>query len=132
VETSSPRPWPDAPRSLVVAAVLVCLEGLFGIGFGIAEALHTTSSRATMGVSTALFFVVVGAALVFCAWGLSRSSGWARGPVLIAQLLCLGLAWNFKGGDTWPGAIALAVPAIGVLVAILRPASLAALDGSRD
>ncbi|MFL6105965.1 MAG: hypothetical protein ACJ716_00070 [Marmoricola sp.] len=128
METSSARPWPDAPRPLLVAAVLVTLEGLFGVGFGIAEALHTTSSRATMGATTSLFFAVFGAALVGCAWGLSRASGWARGPVLIAQLLALGLAWNFKDGDTWPASIALAVPALAVLVALLRPESLAALD----
>ena len=128
METPWSRLQPHAPRSLLVAAVLVGLEGLFGVGFGIAEALHTTSARATMGVTTSLFFAAFGAALVGCAWGLSRSQAWARGPVLIAQLLALGLAWNFKGGDTWPAAVALAVPAIAVLVAMLRPESLAALD----
>ncbi|RNL80065.1 hypothetical protein EFL95_14210 [Nocardioides marmorisolisilvae] len=112
-----------------MAAVLVTLEGLFGVGFGIAEAFHTTPARATMGVTTSLFFAVFGAALVGCAWGLSRSAAWARGPVLIAQLLALGLAWNFKDGDTWPASIALAVPAVAVLIAMLRPESLAALDG---
>jgi hypothetical protein len=129
VETPLPRSWPDAPRPLVVAAALVALEGLFGVGFGIAEAFHTTSARATMGVTTALFFAAFGAALVGCAWGLTRSASWARGPVLIAQLLALGLAWNFKDGGTWPASVALAVPAVAVLVAMLRPASLAALDG---
>ena len=119
---------PSAPRRGVWGPTLVGLVGLFGIGFGIAEAFHTTSARATMGVSTSLFFAVFGAALVLCAWGLSRSSAWARGPVLIAQLLALGLAWNFKDGDTWPASIALAVPAVAVLVSMLRPASLAALD----
>lgn len=129
MDAPSSRPWPGAPCPLLVAAALVSLEGLGGIGFGIAEALHTTSARATMGVTTSLFFAVLGAALVLCAWGLSRSAAWARGPVLIAQLLALGLAWNFKDGNTWPASIALAVPAAVVLVAMLRPASLAALDG---
>ena len=129
MESPREHSWPSAPRSLLVAAGLVVLEGLVGVGFGIAEALHTTSARATMGVTTSLFFAAFGAALVGCAWGLSRSGAWARGPVLIAQLLALGLAWNFKDGDTWPASIALAVPAIAVLVAMLRPASLAALDG---
>ncbi|MFL6022276.1 MAG: hypothetical protein ACJ72O_02980 [Marmoricola sp.] len=119
---------PSAPRPLLLAALLVALEGLFGVGFGIAEAFHTTAARAAMGVTTSLFFAVFGAALVLCAWGLSRSASWARGPVLIAQLLALGLAWNFKDGDTWPASVGLAVPAVAVLVAMLRPASLAALD----
>jgi peptidoglycan/LPS O-acetylase OafA/YrhL len=132
VEAPSSRSWPDAPRPLLVAAALACLEGLLGIGFGIGEAFHTTSARATMGVSTSLFFVLFGAGIVLCAWGLSRASAWARGPVLIAQLLALGLAWNFKDGDTWPASVVLAVPAVAVLVAMLRPAALAALDDHHD
>ena len=107
-------------------------QGLVSAGFGIAEALHTTSARATMGVTTSLFFVAFGAALVLCAWGLSRSSTWARGPVLIAQLISLGLAWNFRDGDTLPAAVGLAVPAVAVLVAMLRPDSIAALDDLGD
>jgi hypothetical protein len=132
VEALSPRAWPDAPRPLLLAAALVSLEGLVAVGFGIAEAFHTTSARATMGVTTSLFFVVFGAALVLCGWGLSRSSAWARGPVLIAQLISLGLAWNFRTGDTWPAALGMALPAVVVLVAMLRPESIAALDDFGD
>jgi len=128
VEAPSPRAWPAAPRPLLLAAVLVTAEGLVAIGFGIAEAFHTTSARATMGVTTSLFFVAYGAAMVLCAWGLSRSRTWARGPVLIAQLISLGLAWNFRDPDTLPAALGLAVPAALVLVAMLRPESIAALD----
>lgn len=132
VEPPPSRPWPDAPRSLLLAAALVSAQGLVSAGFGVLEAFHTTSARATMGVTTSLFFVVFGAALVLCAWGLSRSSTWARGPVLIAQLISLGLAWNFRDGDTLPASIGLAVPAVAVLVAMLRPESIAALDDLGD
>lgn len=132
METSPTNPRPAAPRALQVAAALVGAEGLFAAGFGVAEAFHTTSARATMGVTTALFFVAFGAALLGCAWGLTRAHVWARGPVLIAQLLALGLAWNFKDGDTWPASVALALPAVVVLVAMLRPESIAALDGGQD
>jgi len=119
---------PAAPTPLRVAAVLVVLEGLAIAVLGALEAFHTTSSRAVMGVTTSLFFVAFGLALVACAWGLSRVSTWARGPVLLAQLIWLGLAWNFRHGDTLPIAIALAVPAVVVLVGMLNSASVEALE----
>jgi hypothetical protein len=128
---SSPEPAAPrrAPAPLLVAAAGVALEGLGVIGYGVAEALHTTAARATMGASTALFLVAVGAGLVFCASALVRVRSWGRGPVLLAQLMALGLAWSFRGGSTWGIAIALLVPAVVVLVAMLQPSTLRALEG---
>ncbi|MFL6159024.1 MAG: hypothetical protein ACJ72D_23295 [Marmoricola sp.] len=117
------------PTALRVAAVVVACEGLGAAVFGIVEALNTHSSRAVMGVTTSLFFVVYGAGLLVCARGLSRAQSWGRGPVLISQLIALGLAWNFRSGGTWPISVLLAVPAVAVLVAMLHPTTLAALDG---
>jgi hypothetical protein len=48
--------------------------------------------------------------------------------VLLGQLIQLGLAWNFREGDTLPVAIALAVPAVIVLAGLFHPASMKALD----
>jgi hypothetical protein len=81
-----------------------------------------------MGVTTAAFFAAYGALLVFCGWQLTRGSAWVRGPVLLAQLIQLGLAWSFRDGDTLPVAIGLAVVAAVVLAGLLHPASLRALD----
>ena len=118
-----------APAPLLVAAGVVLLEGVVSAAYGLAELLHLTGSRAVMGVTTAAFFLVYGVAMAFCAWGLTRVQVWARGPVLLAQLISLGLAWNFRTGDTWPISVALAVPAVVVLVGMLHPRTLAALDG---
>jgi hypothetical protein len=98
------------------------------LGYGISEAANTTSHRFVMGASTTLFFVVYGAALILCAWGMNSLRSWARGPVLFSQLAWLGLAWNFRTGGTWPISVILAVPAVLVLVALLQPASLDALN----
>src|SRR5689334_7182652 len=96
--------------------------------YGIGEAVHITSDRVTMGVTTSVFFVAYGAAMMLCAWGLNRLRTWARGPVLLAQLIWLGLAWNFREGDTLPLAIGLAVPAAIVLTGMLLPSSVDALE----
>lgn len=131
VDSGSPYSRHGAPP-LVVAAGLTLVEGLLTVMYGIGEALHISSGRLTMGVTTSVFFVAYGAAMVLCAWGLNRLSTWARGPVLLAQLIWLGLAWNFRAGDTLPIAIGLAVPAVIVLVGMLLPSSVDALEHGRD
>jgi hypothetical protein len=80
-----------------------------------------------MGLSTTIFFIVYGALLVGCAWTVTRLHSWARSPILLAQLIQLGVAWSFRGGSTTPVAIALAVVAVVVVVGLLHPASIDAL-----
>lgn len=126
-DSSHPRPQPPTP--LLVAAAVVVVEGLVSFGFGIAEALHTTGERIALGVTTSLFFVAYGAGMVLCAWGLTRLQTWARGPVLLAQLIALGLAWNFRDAETLLVTVGFAVPAVVVLVGMLHPQTLEALEG---
>ena len=128
MDSGSPYSRHGAPPPLVVAAGLTLVEGLLTVMYGIGEAVHITSNRLVMGVTTSVFFVAYGAAMMLCAWGLNRLQTWARGPVLLAQLIWLGLAWNFREGDTLPLAIALAVPAALVLVGMLVPSSVDALE----
>ena len=129
----SPYSRHGAPAPLVTAAGLTFVEGLVTAMYGIGEAVHITSERLVMGVTTSVFFLVYGAALIVCAWALNALRTWSRGPVLLTQLIWLGLAWNFRDGDTWPLAVCLAVPAIVVLVGMLVPSSVDALErGPRD
>lgn len=118
---------PDVPVPLKVAAVVVVVQGLFAVVFGAAEAFNFTSARAVMGATTALFFIAFGAGMLLCAWGLVRLHSWARGPVLLAQLMSLGLAWNFRGEETEWISVVLAVPAVIGLVGMLHPKTVAAL-----
>ncbi len=118
----------DAPAPLVVAASLAAVEGLVIGVYGLLELFSVTPGRVTMGVTTAAFFVAYGALLVFCGWQLTRRAAWARGPVLLAQLIQLGLAWNFRDGDTLPVAIGLALVSVVVLAGLFHPASMRALD----
>jgi len=116
------------PRSLTVAAGVVIAEGLVAAAFGVAEALNITSARVVMGATTSLFFVAFGAGLLLCAWGLVRMNSWARGPVLLAQLMALGLAWNFRGDETGWISVLLMVPGVIGLIAMLHPRTIEALN----
>lgn len=119
---------PEAPGPLRVAAVVVALQGAFAVVFGAAEALNTSAERAVMGTTTSIFFIGFGLGLLFCAWGLSKVRPWARGPVMLAQLMSLGLAWNFRGGETAWISVVLMIPAVIGLIGMLHPRTLEALN----
>ena len=108
------------------------IQALALVIFGVVE-LVSHHRDLGFGVGAALFFVAYGVGIGFCAWGLLDLHRWARGPTLLIELLNLGLAWSLRGASTWGAAIALAVPSVVVLVCILLPASVEALetDGGR-
>ncbi|MEO7421215.1 MAG: hypothetical protein ABIU87_02335 [Ornithinibacter sp.] len=142
-EADQDRPEPDpttrspyspygTPAPLAAAAGLTLVEGFLTGAFGLAEAANLDSDRLVMGLSTALFFAAYGVVLLVCAWGMNTVRAWSRGPVLLSQLIWLGLAWNFRSGDTLPVAIALAVVAALVLAGLLHPRSIDALERSSN
>ena len=120
------------PAPLVVAASLVAVEGVLLVIYGALEAASLTAGRLTMGITTAVFFLVYGAGLLVCAWALRGLRSWARSPVVLAQLIQLGLAWSFRGGETTYVAVGLALVGLVVLVGVLHPASIDALSGERE
>lgn len=125
-----PLPSPHqrrVPAPLVVAASLVGVEAVCLVLFGLAELRSLTSTKLAMGVTTSLFFVVYGAGLGVFAWLLHRRRSWVRAPVVLAQLIQLGVAWSFRSGETAFVSVLLTVVAVVVLVGIFHPASLAAL-----
>ncbi len=126
--TRTPYSPHGTPAALATAAGLTLVQGLLTLIFGVTELVSLDSERLVMGLTTSIFFLAFGAGLVVCARGLYAVRTWARGPVLITQLLWLGLAWNFRDGDTWPVAVLLAVGALLVLAGMLHPRSIAALE----
>ncbi|MCW2866039.1 MAG: hypothetical protein JWR20_227 [Marmoricola sp.] len=126
--TRSPYSPHGTPAPLSAAAGLTFVQGLLVVLYGIGELANLSAGRLTMGLTTAVFLVAAGVALLLCAWGLHAVRPWARGPVLLAQLLLLGLAWSFRSGATLVVAVVLAVSAAVVLAGLLHPRSLEALD----
>lgn len=130
--TDPAQPHPAGARSLpaplVVATSLAALEGVLLVLYGVVELTAVQGDKAVMGVSTAVFFLVYGAGLVFCAWKTYRRESWARSPVVMAQLIQLGVAWSFWGGSSTVASVVLGLVALVVLAGIFHPASLAALS----
>ncbi len=126
---TSPAPArPHPPVPLRLAATLAGLEAVLLIGYGIVLLASLHTERLAMGLTTPLFFLLYGAALGGCAWTLTRLHSWARAPLVLAQLIQLGLAWNSRGGAPLALTLALALVAVLVLVGIFHPASMRALD----
>lgn len=97
------------------------------------EVADVTVGRLTMGLTTALFFAAYGLLLLASSWLILQGRTWARGPMLMAQLMQLGIAWNLREGETWPAAVVIAVVAIAVIGAMVHPATIAAIEsGERD
>jgi hypothetical protein len=112
---------------LKVAASLAGVEAILLVIQGVAEILAVSGERVAMGLTTAVFFVLYGAGLGFCAWALTRLRSWARAPIVVAQLIQVLVAASFWGGATTWVAVGLGVLALVVLVGIFHPASIHAL-----
>jgi hypothetical protein len=116
-----PPTAPANPPQLLVAASLVAVQGLLLLLFAVLELASLSAERMSMGVTTSVFFLAYGAALLGCAWALTRRHSWARGPVLLTQLIQLGLAWNLR--DYPQFAVPMAVVALIVIAGMLHPAT---------
>jgi hypothetical protein len=112
---------------LVVAASLVAVEGGLLLLLAVLELRSLSADRASMAVTVTVFFVLYGVGLLLCARAVSRGRSWARSPIVLAQLIQLGVAWNYRGGATTGLAIGLAVVAAIVVAGLLHPASVEAL-----
>lgn len=121
----SADPGADRPPQLTVAASLAAVQGLVLLVLAVLELASVSSERLGFGVSTAVFFAAYGLVLMGAALALWRRHGWARGPVLITQLIVLGLAWNLR--EHVLAAIGLAVVGLVVVAAVVHPDTVAAL-----
>ena len=116
------------PPPLVVAASLVAVEAFVLAALGVLELASIRSTRLTMGATTAAFFLAAAAALAWCAWSLWNVRRWARGPVVMTQLIQLGLAWNLWAGSTKPVSAGLALVALVVIAGLVHTASTQVLE----
>ena len=123
-----PSDRPAVPPPLTVAATVAAVQGLLFVGYAVLEIANLSGSRVAMGVTTSGFFGLYGVGLIVCAWRLTRLESWARAPLVLAQLIHLGLAWSFWGGSTRPVSVVLLLAAAIVLAGVFHPASIDALD----
>jgi hypothetical protein len=119
---------PPNPAPLVAAASLVAVEGALLVGYAVLELASMSSDRVAVAVTTSVFFAAYGVLLLACARAVTRGQSWGRSPIVLAQLIQLGVAWSFRGGDTTLIAVALAAVALVVLAGLLAPSSVDALS----
>ena len=124
-ETGTDPLRPQVPPPLTVAVSVVAVQGLGVLLFAVLQLADVSSERASVGVSNAFFFGAYGALLLAAAWALWRRAAWARGPVMLTQLICLGLAWSVR--DLVYLAVVMAASALVALAGLLHPDSMAAL-----
>ena len=127
--TATPALGPR-PLTLVVAAALLAVEGLAGLGYAVLELGQIRMTRAAVGVGVAILMACFGLVLLLVARGVFLGKRWSRAPAVVMQLILLPLAWSFKGGSTTWVAVVLAVVAITALVGLLHPRSTAVFIGS--
>lgn len=89
-----------------------------------------SSQRLALGITNAVFFAGYGVGLGICARGLLQLRTWCRGPIVLTQIIQLGVAWSFASRETLLWTVLLGVPAVVVLIAMLAPSTTAALYGS--
>lgn len=130
VTTAGPDRVPPPP--LVVAAALTALLALALAVLGVLELANLRAIRLTMGLTTSVFFLGAAVALAWCAWSLWRVRRWARGPVVMADLIVLGLAWNLRDVETLLLPVGLALVAVVGIAGLLHPATTAALEDEPD
>jgi hypothetical protein len=114
------------PLLLTVASGIVVLQSLVLVVCGVLVLVNTGGDFAALGVGSAIFFLIAGVGLGACAVGLLGLNSWARAPIVLADLIELGLAWDAHRTATGL-AIGLAVLAIAGLACLLSPPSIEAL-----
>lgn len=124
-------PLARSPRPLLLGALVSATEGVVLVVYGLAQLFTFTLDRAVLVLTNAVFFVVYGGALAVFSWLLAtRLRSWTRAPLVLAQLIQLGVAWNVRDlGGGGPSAVLL-VAALVVLVGVFHPSSLRAVEAS--
>ncbi|GAA1658257.1 hypothetical protein GCM10009733_064960 [Nonomuraea maheshkhaliensis] len=121
------------PLTLLIAAAVVAVEGLVALGLGVFVAVETltgTPDDMTSAVAEAVFGLLVGAGLLWVAWGgLFRMERWGRSPAVVTQIFMLPVGGTLITSDLPQLGIPLIVVALAGLAALLAPPTTHALYG---
>lgn len=99
--------------ALAVAVVLV-VRGFTG-----------ADQRVVSGFGTAIWFVLIGGAVLAAGWALLVGKRWGRGLAVFAQLLLLPVAWYLTVGSSQPAfGIPVAIVALATLALLFSPSTL--------
>ncbi len=119
----------SAARRISLAALLVAGQALLLVALAGIELASLNRERPSVALTTGAFYLLFGGALAVAARGLARHRTWSRAPVVLAELISVGVGWSFRGGATTWVCVALIAWALVVLVIVFPPSTTAALYG---
>jgi hypothetical protein len=121
------------PLTLLIAAAVVAVEGLVALGLGVFVAVETltgTPDDMTSAVAEAVFGLLIGAGLLWVAWGgLFMMERWGRSPAVVTQIFMLPVGGTLITSDLPQLGIPLIVVALAGLATLLAPPTTHALYG---
>jgi hypothetical protein len=117
------------PPALLVAAVLLAVQAVAALVFGVLEASQIRPVRVVMGVGVTVLMLGYGVLLGLLARAVSRARRWSRGPAVVTQLILLLLGYSFRQPPTTAAGFVMGVVALTVLVCLLLPTSTRAFLG---
>jgi peptidoglycan/LPS O-acetylase OafA/YrhL len=117
-----------SPATVRQAGVVVALEGVALVVVAailVVRAIGGAHEKAISGYGTAVWYVVMGAAVFAAGWALWTGRRWGRGLAVFAQLLLLPVAWYIAvGSQQWAYGVPVAVMAVGALALLFSPSAL--------
>jgi hypothetical protein len=110
------------------AAIVVSLEGLAGViaaGWYIGSGLVGTAEPGMNKFGTAMWFAIMGSAVLAAGWALWTGRRWGRGLAVFAQLILLGVAWYVGvGSGQWLAGALVAAVVLAGLGLLFSPSAL--------
>ncbi len=119
---------PAAPPAVRGAGWIVVLQGVAALVVAavlVVRGLGGADQRVVNGLGTAVWFAVVGGAVLAAGSALVTGRRWGRGLGVFTQLLLLPVAWYLGVGSHQPAfGFPLGVLALAVLVLLFSPAAV--------
>ncbi|NUR84827.1 MAG: hypothetical protein HOY71_12150 [Nonomuraea sp.] len=121
------------PPTLLIAALVVALEGAVALGLGVFAGVETLAGAAgdvTAAAAEAGFGILLGAGLLWVAYGgLFRMERWGRSPGVLAQIIAIPVGVTlFDSGKPVLGIPLVLIALIGIGT-LLAPPTTKALYG---
>jgi hypothetical protein len=119
---------PAAPPAVRGAGVIVALQGVAALVMAAVLAvrgLAGADQHVVNGLGTAIWFALVGGAVLAAGCSLVVGKRWGRGLGVFTQLLLLPVAWYLAVGSHQPAfGIPLGIVALTVLILLFSPAAV--------
>jgi hypothetical protein len=116
------------PAPLRAAAAVTALEAVVLVVLSIVQMVSISGDRVVMSLTVIAFFLICAVGLALFARALVLGQSWARSPIVLAQLIQLGVAWSFVQADADKAdktvAWFLAALSLVVLVGVFHPKSI--------